>query len=105
MYKVKTPMAFATITFPTTILFEAFYQCLEKKHSKYKWIKKWWVPSFIWLLLKLNGKALSIHRSRFLHSSFNQYINLYSSHSLTLPMGLSSNRPFTRRSTQYSNGI
>ena len=59
MYKIKIPMAFATITFPTTIFFSFFYAFhieirnsidtrykkhskLNKKSSKFeiKWIKK-----------------------------------------------------------------
>lgn len=36
MYKIKIPMAFATITFPTTIFFSTF--CLETRQKNQKLI-------------------------------------------------------------------
>ena len=69
-------MAFATITFPTTLF--SFFLGIGKIKIE---IAKEIVGSIVYGYF-LNGEVFSIHRSPFLH-----FIgNLYSYHSLALPM-------------------
>ena len=84
-------MAFATITFPTTIfLFLPGISPKKKKRNctdvRYKINRKWTNSGFHRFYgYFLNGEVLSIHRSPFPHL-INVIGNLYSSRSLALPM-------------------
>lgn len=83
-------MAFATITFPTTI-FEFFQSglslvCVNKKFSGFLRFYGYF----------LNGEVLSIHRSSLSHL-INVFGNLYSSHFLALPKNYTVIGLFTMR--------